>query len=145
MLHPFVVHFGVSLPVLAAAAEILPILRRTIPERGRSLLWRATVPVLLLAVLTGWRTLHLLETTSPSLPALAYLHRLAAISATGLFLILWFTRDKIFVTLAGTVLSLAGILLILAAAGLGGHLVYHDRLGTLYRTGSEISSHQPVP
>lgn len=69
-------------------------------------------------MLTGWRTLHLLETTSPSLPALAYLHRLAAISATGLFLILWFTRDKIFVTLAGTVLSLAGILLILAAAGL---------------------------
>jgi uncharacterized membrane protein len=140
-IHPFVVHFAIALSCLAGAMEILPGVFSGISEKGRSLVWNGALLSLLLAVLTGWGTLRTLEGRIPHLPDLVRFHRLAGISALGLVLILRVVRSESDRLPSGEkgrqdglkrALALATILLVLGTATMGGHLVYHDHLGTAF-------------
>lgn len=130
MIHPFVVHFAFSLALLAGATELVPAFRKRIREDVRSGLFRSAVILLLLAAATGWITFGHLESTGPSLPRAAVLHRAAGLCATGIFLALTLARKKERPTLPAMLLALSGSLFILFAAAIGGGMVYHDHLGT---------------
>jgi len=131
-IHPFLVHFTLSLTLLFAGIEILPALRTRIPERGQRLIGAAAVLFMGLAVLTGWLSLSALRDRGIPIPAAASVHKLLALSGSAFLVLLWIadmrrTRLSPFLNRS---IAIAGLLLLLGAAAVGGHLVYDDRLGT---------------
>ena len=131
-IHPFLVHFTLSLTLLFAGIEILPALRTRIPEQGQRLIGAAAVLFMGLAVLTGWLSLSALRDRGIPIPAAASVHKLLALSGSAFLVLLWIadmrrTRLSPFLNRS---IAIAGLLLLLGAAAVGGHLVYDDRLGT---------------
>lgn len=135
-----IVHMALSLALLAGAGEIFPRLRERIPPRLSRGLWAATLAAFLLAALTGILSLARIAGRKIPIPGEAGFHRLMALSAIGVFFILGLLRllperKSFSLPLAlPRMLALFGLLLLLAAAALGGHLVYDDRLGTAFMT-----------
>ncbi len=131
-IHPFFVHFTLSLAFLFAAMEIFPSLRERIPEKEGSLIGVGTVVFIALAALSGWLSLETLQERRIPIPPAAAIHRLLALSGSALLALLWIAglrRLRLAPPIRRSI-GLAGLLLLLGAAAVGGHLVYDDRLGT---------------
>ena len=132
-LHPFLVHLALSLALLTGTSEFFPRLRDRFPEKGWRLTENGALLLLLLAVLTGWHSLDTLALQNVTLPRQSFLHRLLAIFGTTTYGLLWLSaRRRVPAIPSGSrrMIALAGLLLVLSAAAVGGHLVYEDRLGT---------------
>ena len=131
-IHPFLVHFPLSLALLFAGIEILPVLKNRIPERGQRLIGTAAVLFMALAILTGWLSLSALRQRGIPIPAAASVHRLLALPGSAFLVLLWIgdIRQSRLSPLLSRSIAIAGLLLLLGAAAVGGHLVYDDRLGT---------------
>ncbi len=137
-LHPFLVHFTLSLALLFGIWAIFPKLGERIPAKGRRLAENSALLFLILAGLSGGVSLENLEARHLPIPPLAALHRLLALSGASLFLLLWVAARSRFPLPMPVrrVIAFVGLLLVLSAAGVGGHLVYEDRLGTDFTTAS---------
>ena len=136
-LHPFLVHFALSLAVLTATGEFFPGLRDRIPSKGWHLTEIGALLFLFLAVLTGWHALETLSRQEIQIPRQAVLHRLLAFAGTTTYVLFWLSARKGIPALSRgsrRLIILFGLLLILSAAAVGGHLVYDDRLGTDFMT-----------
>ena len=146
-IHPFLVHFTLSLTLLFAGIEILPALRTRIPEQGQRLIGAAAVLFMGLAVLTGWLSLSALRDRGISIPAAASFHRLLALSGSAFLVLLWIgdMRQSRLSPLLSRSIAIAGLLLLLGAAGMGGHLVYDDRLGTATAAPSSAAAPASLP
>ena len=138
-IHPFIVHFALSFVLLAAMMEAMPGVRARIPQNGQTLIWRCTLISVFLAVLTGWLSFYTLENRFSPLPRIAGLHRLGGIAGLGLLLILRAIKEESGPGRTDRPLSQSGLkktfalailLVFLATATMGGHLVYHNHLGT---------------
>lgn len=145
--HPFLVHFALSLAFLVGLGELFPNLRARVPEKGWRLVDHAAILFLLLAALAGWSSLHTLASARSKIPPLVPLHRFLAIAGTAAYAFLWLSAGRrVFALPSGSrrMIGLAGLVLILSAAALGGHLVYEDRLGTDVRsTAPSVSTTLP--
>ncbi len=131
-IHPFLVHFALSLALLYGGGALFPKLRDTFPPRGQALIEKGALLFLALAILSGGNALDSLRARPVTIPPAALLHRLLALSGATLFVLLWIAGKgglRLSPLLRRSI-GLAGLLFLLAAAAEGGHLVYDDRLGT---------------
>ena len=136
-IHPFLIHFALSLALLTATGEFFPGLRDRFPPTAWRLAEIGTLLFLFLAVLTGWHALETLSQQDIKDPNQAFLHRLLAMAGTTTYVLFWLSARKGIPALSKgsrRLIVLFGLLLILSAAAVGGHLVYDDRLGTDFMT-----------
>ena len=135
LFHPLAVHLALSLGLLSAVVEILPSLRRTVPPRIQKRTLELTLLFLSLALFTGVESFATIKERHIPLPLVATFHGVIATSGGLLFLLLWLLTKRAGERSPRTfpsrqIIAGGGLLALLAAATLGGHLVYNDRLGT---------------
>ena len=137
--HPLIVHLALSLGLLSAMVEALPSIKRRIPPWTQKKALELTLLFLFLALLTGILSFSTIKAQHIPVPLMASIHGAIALSGGILFLLLWLLAkgggDRYPGTLPSRqLIAGAGLLALLAAATLGGHLVYNDRLGTSHMT-----------
>jgi uncharacterized membrane protein len=138
-IHPFLVHFALSLALLTATGELFPGLRDRFPPTAWRLAEMGTLLFLFLALITGWLAIETLSRQETNIPSEAALHRLLAVAGTTTYALFWLSNRKGIPALSRgsrRLIVLFGLLLVLSAAAVGGHLVYDDRLGTDFMTPS---------
>lgn len=146
LFHPLAVHLALSLGLFSAAAEGLPPIKERLSPRFRRRSLGLTLLFLALALLTGVLSLSAIKGRHIPLPLMAPIHGWVALSGTTLFLLLWLLTKGGGERQPGTlpprqIIAGAGLLALLVAATLGGHLVYEVRLGTSSMTGEPL----PLP
>lgn len=139
LFHPLAVHLALSLGLLSGVVELLPALKRTIPLRIQKRALELTLLFLSLALLTGIESFAAIKERHIPLPLMASIHGVIAMSGGVLFLLLWLLTKKMGERYPRTfpspqIIAGGGLLALLVAATLGGHLVYNDRLGTSHMT-----------
>ena len=139
LFHPLAVHLALSLGLLSAVVEALPLLKRRIPPSIQKKALELTLLFLFLALLTGILSFSTIKAQHIPVPLMASIHGAIALCGGVLFLLLWLLTKRGGDRYPGTLPSRqliagAGLLALLAAATLGGHLVYNDRLGTSHMT-----------
>ena len=148
LFHPLVVHLALSLGLFSAMLEILTPLRKRPSPGFRKRTLALTLLFLSLALLTGIQSLSTLKERHIPLPSRASIHEGVALGGGVLFLLLWLLSGRLGDRHPKTLSSRqfiagAGLLALLVAATLGGHLVYEDRLGTSYMTNTPSSAPSP--
>ena len=128
MIHPFIVHITLTLILLFGMLEIFPKLKETRIAPFGLAIRKMTLLFLILALFSGVMTLTWIERRNVQAPKTVSIHYFMALFGSILFFI--FGINYRHSSQLWRPLAVGGILSILAAAALGGKLVYLDHLGT---------------